>query len=243
MEVESAIMANRISSASGVSTLRRSEIIIIGAACLAGLSACWLTGCRDPLPSKTTSVSAGNHYYWRAEYVAAIGQYKSALEHDASDPEVLYRIGQCYSFLGDYREAIYWYDRALASFPGHKGAASALEEAEQVLAQSSALARPGPGALPPLPPQPAPLSPRLRAERLIEVARTYEANNEPERALANYQRAVEVADNLAFTHAELGRFYMRTGRNDDAIRELQQARRLNPSEPGVASDLAKLGAN
>ena len=199
-----------------------------------------LTGCET---GKQEFLNAGNGHFWRGEYTQAVGAYSHALDHNASDPDVLYQIGQCYTCMRDYREAIYWYDRCLQSYPGHRPAARALDEAQRLVAKAQAAGSADSQApAPQIQPQ-DPMSPRLRAERLIEVARTYETQNDSAKALATYQRAVETADDLAFTHAELGRFYMRMGQNDRAVEQLQIARRLSPQDAKIGEDLARLGAN
>ncbi len=231
---------------------------------VAGLTCLWaclmLAGCGQPRPSKSKLIDAGDSQYWRGEYTEAVGNYKGALEHSPSDPDLLYRIGMCYSYQGEYREATYWFERALRSYPGHGRASMALEHARAKLgasAQPPSVPTPGPfvpqppvqsppdsDLLPVTPIEPSqPLTPRLQAERFIEVARRWEAEGDWEKALDSYQQAVESAPDQAFTHAALGHFYYaRLGQNDKAIEHLQKARQLNPNEPGVVEDLAKLGA-
>lgn len=195
------------------------------------------SGCR-PQPSKQELVDAGNRHFWRAEYVEAIGPYTRAAERDPSDADVLYLIGRCHFSLGNYREAIKWYRQAIKSYPGHAGAGVGLAEAQRRLPNWT----PPPSTPETGPDSGAATSPRVVAEGYISVAKTWEVQNDLVRALESFKKAVEAADDLAVTHAELGRFYMRTGRNAEAIEQLKQAQKLNPNEPGVADDLARLQA-
>jgi tetratricopeptide (TPR) repeat protein len=204
----------------------------------AGLLAGLLGGCRDPLATKYGLVNEGDRHFYRAEYLQAIGAYKEAVKQDPSDADVLDKIGECHMYLRNYREAMSWYRKALQFKPGDRKAADGLAQANRML----------PNLAPqPITPEPTaePVnvpSPRVVAEGYIKLAQTYEAQNELDRAEENYKKARDAADNEAFTHAALGRFYMRTNRNAEAIAELKQAQLLNQSEPNVAEDLAKLGA-
>lgn len=295
-------------------------------------------GCaQDPKPTKQELFNEGRTRYWRSQYSEAIGPFKAALTVDRSDPEILYHIGSCYEHLGDYREARFFYQRALTSFPGHGPSTLALESMNRRLdnpmprefqpvtppppeskryevdvpeprqtfigGQPTATAPPAPpvypappvSALPPAGPAgpapaassnsdsvrimaPVPLAsgragqpmgitptppppptfdepetarpPTLDPQRptvqnqastLIDQARRFESQNNLEKALELYKQAVAVDPSQSYPHAELGRYYMRIGQNDQAIAELQKAQSINPAEQGVAEDLAKLG--
>ncbi|MDD4889067.1 MAG: tetratricopeptide repeat protein, partial [Phycisphaerae bacterium] len=76
----------------------------------------------------------------------------------------------------------------------------------------------------------------------INIARTYDRQGDTVRALESYKKAVEAADDMAFTHAELGRYYMKLQRSAEALDQLKQAEKLNPNEPGIAEDMARLQA-
>ena len=131
-----------------------------------------------------------------------------------------------------------WYRKALQFKPGNRKAADGLAEANRMLPNLVPQPiTPGPTVEPVNVP-----SPRVVAEGYIKLAETYMAQNDLDRAEENFKKARDAADNESFTHAALGRFYMRTNRNGEAIVELKQAQLLNPSEPNVAEDLAKLGA-
>jgi tetratricopeptide (TPR) repeat protein len=201
---------------------------IVRALGLTGLSVFLLAGCQDPKPDLRANIDAGNRYFWRAQYAEAIREYQSALNRDRSDAEVLYKLGQCYDRQGDYREAVFYYRQAVKSRGAFPEAARALEADERRLG-----GQPDPGL--------DQMSPRKRAASMVSTAKTYEDQKLPDKALENFRRAVEIAPDFAYPHAELGRYYRRVGRKTDAVGELQQAFQLNRNEPGVAGDLAALG--
>jgi len=271
--------------------LKPAALLLIGLAVAATAGAISLPGCAGP--SREELIRAGKRHYWRTEYDQAIGPFKGALEKDRSDPELLYLIGRCYGYLGDYREAAFYYRRCITSFPGHRGAARALADAEthiqryppedDVIGPPEADMNHLPSAIAPIEPMTAPSAPmpapsapmaapsgtviapsepvvapsapatpgandeatRRRTDmlRYMALAKDYAGKEDVDHALANYAKAIEVAPTDAWARAELGRYYMGLGRNDDAIEQLKQARALNPSEPGVAEALARLGAD
>mgnify|MGYP003887117045 CR=1 FL=1 len=205
-------------------------------AILAGFALTLLGGCVQE-PSRKELIEKGDWYFWQAEHMSAIGPYMAAYEMDPADPNVLFKIGECHFYLRTYREACKWYRQTIKSFPGHREAAARLKEAESKLPSYAPepTSTTGPEAV--NAPKPSEV-----AQGFINNAMTYEAAGDQARALDSFKRAVEAADDQAFTHAALGRYYMRTGRNAEALVQLKQAQHLNPSEPGIGEDLAKLGA-
>ena len=204
---------------------------------LAGLLAGQLAGCgRDPEPDKRELIARGDSLFYAGNHLDAIGPYKKAAERDPADSEVSYKIGQCYFYRHNYREAIFWYQRTLKNHPGHRAAAAAMEEAKRRLPNLNPPPSPDTG------PEPVnETSPRVAAEGYINVAKTWEASKDLIQAELNFKLAVRAADNLAFTHAELGRFYARTDRKPKAVDEFKLALSINPNEPGVAAELEQLG--
>jgi tetratricopeptide (TPR) repeat protein len=204
---------------------------------VAGLLAGQMAGCgRDPEPGKQELIARGDSMFYAGNHLDAIGPYKKAAERDPADSEVSYKIGQCYFYRHNYREAIFWYQRALKSHPGHRAAAAGLEEAKRRLPNLN------PPTLPLTGPEPVnETSPRVAAEGYIQIAKTWEAKNDLPQAEDNYKLAVRAADNMAFTHVELGRFYVRTDRKARAVEEFKLALTINPNEPNVAAELEQLG--
>jgi tetratricopeptide (TPR) repeat protein len=61
----------------------------------------------------------------------------------------------------------------------------------------------------------------------IELGRTYEQTEDEAAAERAYLRAVELAPAYTYPHWQLGNFYLRQGRGDEAFRELQKAAENN----------------
>lgn len=64
-----------------------------------------------------------------------------------------------------------------------------------------------------------------------------------DKALENAEQAVQIDQNLAAAHTNLGEVYARRGREDDAIREFQQALNLSPQNADAHRELAIVYAN
>jgi hypothetical protein len=63
----------------------------------------------------------------------------------------------------------------------------------------------------------------------IEYGRSLERAGHPAEAEAALKQAIRIAPNYAHPHWQLGNFYLRLGRTDDAFRELNLATRNNPT--------------
>ena len=61
----------------------------------------------------------------------------------------------------------------------------------------------------------------------IELGRTYEQSNQPEKAEKAFLRAVELAPNYTYPHWQLGNFYLRSGDETRAFGELRKAAENN----------------
>jgi hypothetical protein len=57
----------------------------------------------------------------------------------------------------------------------------------------------------------------------IELARAYDQNDDSDRAEAQFKKAVDLAPSYAYPHWQLGNFYLRRARTDDAFAELKKA--------------------
>ncbi len=80
------------------------------------------------------------------------------------------------------------------------------------------------------------------ARQQIFLARELEERGDMDAALLRYRQAVAMEEQNPTAHAELGRFLHRQNRDDEAVEHLQEAYRLNPTEPGVLRLLVSLGA-
>ncbi|MEZ5425874.1 MAG: tetratricopeptide repeat protein [Pyrinomonadaceae bacterium] len=61
----------------------------------------------------------------------------------------------------------------------------------------------------------------------LELGRAYEQSDHPENAEKAFLRAVELAPNYTYPHWQLGNFYLRQGRDQEAFDELQKAAETN----------------
>ncbi|MCG3181525.1 MAG: hypothetical protein BIFFINMI_03921 [Phycisphaerae bacterium] len=215
---------NRLSAHPGIRAA-----IIVAFALLAGT----LAGCDKP--SKEDLLYSAQTYYWQGEYRSALGPLTEALDYNAADPNVLYLMGRCHQRLHNPREAMYWYSRTLANFPGHRGASEGLEECRREVGADAPQTAADVGA------DLSASDKRERAMGLVRMAEEYARQSQQNEAERRFQEAIAVDGNLAFPHAALGRYYLQTGRNDLAKDELKRALQLNPDEPGVKADLARLG--
>ena len=60
-----------------------------------------------------------------------------------------------------------------------------------------------------------------------ELGRAYEQDEQPDRAEAEFKRAIELAPNFAYSHWRLANFYLRQDRIDEALAELKKAAENN----------------
>ena len=61
----------------------------------------------------------------------------------------------------------------------------------------------------------------------VELGRAREQSATPESAEAAYKRAIEIAPNYTYPHWQLGNFYLRQNRSDEAFTELKKAAQNN----------------
>jgi len=81
------------------------------------------------------------------------------------------------------------------------------------------------------------------ARQQIFLAHELEERGDVDGALLRYRQGVAMEEQNATTHAELGKFMHRQNHTDDAVKHLQAAYRLNPTEPGVLRLLVELGGS
>lgn len=198
-------------------------------------------------PSVSESLSEGHREFRRGRYAEALGMYELAEDRDPERPEPSYYIGKVYLAMADRQfqeddlpgalrycdRAIATFDKSIASFPGYsravEGKADALKlrgkhqavyEIARWVSEQSA----------------------FQSKKLIVEAREYASSGDLDNAQLLLVKAIAVDPDSAAPHAELGRFYMRTGNQSKAIEELEKAYRRDPSAPGVFKALLELGA-
>jgi protein O-mannosyl-transferase len=76
------------------------------------------------------------------------------------------------------------------------------------------------------------------AELLADLGDEYDAANDPARAEAAYRRALSVDPAFADVRLRLGRLLLRSGRREDALREAEEALRVQPNR-GALIDLRR----
>jgi len=206
-----------------------------------------VASCASKQPTMNQTMAEGDREFARGRYAEALGMYEFAEDIDPERPEPSYFIGRCFIAMADRQfaeddlpgalrycdRAIATFDKAIAAFPGYgralQGKADALklrgrhqaayDIAQWVSAQSA-----------------------FASKKLIVEARQYASNGDLDRAQLTLVKAAAVDPDDPAPHAELGRFYLRTGNRAKAIDSLQRAYRLNPGAPGVFSALLELGA-
>jgi len=214
--------------------------------CFAALGVCVavvVSGC-GPVVGEINKEGLQEHDAGR--YVEAIGLFKTALNKDITRPSTLYYLGRSYMYLAEDRfragnarmarrnldDAVYNFDRAIAVFPNYEEAIRGKEralvlrgeydKAMAVIKKSGELLGPS-------------------AKHKVMLARQYEERGDHDNALLAYRQAVIVEPLNAWAHAELGRFYRRLNRRQDAVASLTRAYRIDPREDRVAADLKALG--
>lgn len=213
---------------------------------LAGL--CWtlaVVGCNTP-PSAKDLFEEGLVEYRAKDYISAQGLFEESLHVNPEHYQSAFYAGMCHKavaaekhttndYAGAMREldlAAYNFGLAIESYPGYMAAiqekASVLEmKGEYQDAVRMAIwAKDNTGT---------------DRGQLIMLARKQAQGGDYDGALISLKQAVALNPNDSFSYAELGRFYMRTGREEEAITALERAYHLNPSEPGVVENLAHLG--
>ena len=194
-------------------------------------------------PTARSYHAEGMAEYHAGHYEAARAMFKSALLEKPEQQESAYYLARCCRIAaerkfsqGDYPgalreldEAIFYYGQAIESYPGY---AAAVEEKSDALRlkgkytealRLSIWAKDNAGRT---------------VRQLVNVAHEFEQVGDMDMALTRYRQAVAVEPDNALAYAELGRFLARQKRYAAAVRALENAYRLDPSEPGVVADLA-----
>jgi len=189
----------------------------------------------------------GLQEYHAGRYIESIGLFKTALKKDITRPSTLYYLGRSYTALAEERfrdgnarmarrnldDAVYYFDRAVAVYPGYDEAIQAKSKALSLRGEFDKAVKSVQHSADLLGPT---------AKHKIMVARAHEERGDYDNALLAYRQAIAVEPLNAWAHAELGRFYKRLNQNDKAIAELTRAYRIKPNEAGVALELKALGA-
>jgi len=176
----------------------------------------------------------GLRFYHQGKLTEAIAALTEAHERAPADPNISYWLGRCYLDLAEQNakagrtsaamrfadKALLYFNLCLKIVPGHnlalEGKAKALKikaDRKDALAVADWIGR----------------NLELSADSLIARGQAYEAAGELERAYVSYRQAVALEPENAHAHECLGRFLLKIGRKDEAVKHLQKAYRLKPS--------------
>jgi tetratricopeptide (TPR) repeat protein len=106
--------------------------------CALGL---WLLAPAVRADSLRDTFIRGNAAYARADYAAAIREYETLIESGVADANVSYNLAAAHGSLGEYGQAIRYFERALREHPGDDGAERGLKLARDLLGERQAKER------------------------------------------------------------------------------------------------------
>ncbi len=113
---------------------RRSPLAYALLACMLMLSVSALAS--DSLES---TFARGNAAFARADYAGAIRAYETLVEAGIDDPDLSFNLASAHGSLGQYGQAIRYFERTLRLRPGDDAARAALKRARDALGQRQAL--------------------------------------------------------------------------------------------------------
>lgn len=193
---------------------------------------------REGLPAQMaffSTFTVGQIYYWDESYEEALRAFDRAVENaqegGASEnlAGVYFFRGQIYlvPLLDDSQQAIANYEQAIACEPDFAEAYNSLGIAyakqgklDEALVQfSEAINRPLIDES---------MEREKRAVMHFNLARTYDAQEELEKAAEEYTKSIELAPHLAEAYQNLGLAYVNLGRPDEAIRTWKDCVATNP---------------
>lgn len=204
-------------------------------------------GCISKQPKVEEALAEGHREFRRGQYAEALGMYELAEERDPERPEPSYYIGQVFLAMADQQfmeddlpgalrycdRAIATFDKSIAAFPGYSKALQGKAEALKLHGKHQAVYEIARWVS---------MQSAFESKKLIVEARQYSSSGDLDNAQLLLVKAVAVDRDNAVPHAELGRFYLRTGNKPKAIASLQEAYRIDPAAPGVFKALLELGA-
>ena len=180
------------------------------------------------------------------EYAVARKFFVLAEERIPKDPVNLHDLGDCCLYFARTRfeernypaamrevdRGIGYYDRAIRSQPGFSAALLGKNIALELKGQFEQAVKVAEWAVEFVGPS---------ARQQIFLAREMEERGDLDAALLRLQQAIAMEPNNPAAHAEIGRFFLRSGMRERAIAHLRKAYALDPTKSDVLNDLAQLG--
>ena len=154
-----------------------------------------------------------------------IEQYKKLLLEHPYDPILHYKAGTVYLELERFREGLKHFKEVLRLEPEHPSATFMMGKALIGLGQDDDAVDALTGALEKNPDSPATV--QLLAEAHKNLCVSFGKLKLYEKSLAHYKEAVRLVPDYGAAHLALGMNYIQEGRNQDALKELKTALRMD----------------
>lgn len=189
----------------------------------------------------------GTQLLHEGRYSAAQSHFLAAYDMVPESADNLCDLGSCHleiargylqrddrrSAIREVNESIHYFRRAVQSYPGYEKALAGLNDAQEMRGEFGEALETTKWAS-------RVVGPSARHQLLL--ANEYEQRGDADNALLAYKQAVVMEPGNPRPHFELGRFYAKLNRTEEAIDHLDQAYRLDPTQTQVADELKRLGA-
>jgi tetratricopeptide (TPR) repeat protein len=176
-----------------------------------------------------TSVNAILRGYLETFAAAGARSKQTAMQLDPRDPQPYFHMGRYYeSILNQYDRALEYFRKAVAAGPTDGRSAAYEAYCLELLGHVEEARRGYETAIRLL---------EARADRfswpVSRLARLALEENDPDRALFQARRAVELEPQLAGNHLLLGKVHLKKGAISEAVKALSEAIRLDPRDPSA----------
>jgi type IV pilus assembly protein PilF len=188
-----------------------------------------LAGCATPRPPQPLTVAATHYdlglaYFDAGNYRRAIPELAKAVELNPADPEYRTALGMAFMFNRNLDQAIKTFEEAIAADARFTEAKNNLATA-YLLKGDLEKARVLLGDVLNDPFYPTPHF------AYFNLAKIYERQGKVEKAIEEYQRALDIQRDYVEARNNLGSLYLQLGKTDLAIAEFTEATRLAPRVP------------
>lgn len=176
-------------------------------------------------------IERGRRSYERADYVAALADFRDVLARHPEFADIRHLAGLCLGFLGQHEAALEEFDRAIALndqyVEAHLNRALVLNELGRFEDARAAFERAGYYEYATAGRFPASMTARL-ANKHAEVGDLYQEAGSPTEAAAQYRRALELRPKFHDIRNKLAQSLLQLGELDAALEELTIALEGNP---------------